>query len=412
MKISHNHILLLFLLITTGFSCMTQKGSRVIPDLRESYSYRDKKPFGSYVAFRQLEEMFFRNSVRTDRRNFTEAWNHMDDTASTYIVVARSVYTTDADVNAIKELAKSGNNIFIATSTLDDVLAEELGCTISNSSSFSMLMGKPYEYTGVKMLRPVYNDTGAYRYFYVGFSRYFSKMDIANTRVLGVNEDGNPNFIVIFRGTGKIFVHCEPRTLSNYFLLQKENYHYLQELFGYTRSSPDHIYWNDYYSKLRNRSEAFSRSGDEDSFSSLDEILRHPPLAAAFWLSIILLLIYVLFGGKRRQRIIEERKPNENTTVTFTETIGRLYLQKKDNKNIADKMIAYFNEYIRNNYFLNTNNINSDFITTLSRKSGVARDKVDSLYRAIYGLQNSSDVDDFQLLSLNEQIQQFFKTIR
>ena len=73
---------------------MTQKGGRVIPDLRESYSYRDKKPFGSYVAFRQLEEMFFRNSVRTDRRNFTEAWNHMDDTASTYIVVARSVYTT------------------------------------------------------------------------------------------------------------------------------------------------------------------------------------------------------------------------------------------------------------------------------------------------------------------------------
>ena len=93
--------------------------------------------------------------------------------------------------------------------------------------------------------------------------------------------------------------------------------------------------------------------------------MKHPPLAFAFWLSLILLLLYILFGGKRVQRIIEQLKPNENTTVTFTETIGRLYLQKKDNKNIADKMITYFNEYIRNTYFLNTNLVNDDFIAVL-----------------------------------------------
>ena len=133
--------------------------------------------------------------------------------------------------------------------------------------------------------------------------------------------------------------------------------------------------------------------------------MKHPPLKAAFWLSLLLLLMYILFGGKRVQRIIQQLKPNENTTVTFTETIGRLYLQKKDNKNIADKMITYFNEYIRNT----TNHINDDFIVMLSRKSGVDRDKVDTIYRTITAAQRSNEVNDYQLLSLQEQIQQFYK---
>ena len=72
-------------------------------------------------------------------------------------------------------------------------------------------------------------------------------------------------------------------------------------------------------------------------------------------------------------------------------------------------MVTYFNEYIRNTYFLNTNHINDDFVEVLSRKSGVEKDKVDTLYRSIVATQNSDVVSDYQLLSLQEQIQQFYK---
>ena len=73
-------------------------------------------------------------------------------------------------------------------------------------------------------------------------------------------------------------------------------------------------------------------------------------------------------------------------------------------------MITYFNEYIRNTYFLNTNHVNDDFIAMLSRKSGVEKEKVDSLYRTIVATQGSNMVNDYQLLSLQELIQQFYKT--
>ena len=123
---------------------------------------------------------------------------------------------------------------------------------------------------------------------------------------------------------------------------------------------------------------------------------------------IILAASYILFGGKRRQRIVTTIPPNLNTTVAFTETIGNLYLQKKDNRNIADKMILYFYEYLRKQYYLNTNQINADFLLVLSRKSNITIDAVKSLFTLIEEVQQQAQISDEQLLLLNDKIDNFY----
>jgi hypothetical protein len=45
----------------------------------------------------------------------------------------------------------------------------------------------------------------------------------------------------------------------------------------------------------------------------------------------------------------------------------------------------------------------------LSRKSGVEKAKVETLYRTITATQGSIVVNDYQLLSLQDQVQQFYK---
>ena len=392
--------------------CGVDKAAKKIPDLSETYSSIDKRPFGAYVAYHQLVEMFYRNTVREEKKNFEESWKNIDDTASVYISIASSLYTTDEDVNSIIAYAEKGNSAFFAAGEFNQNLLNELGCKVAPVSLLQQFSDKPYKNTAIKIKTGHQFDSSRYQYFYFPLTAKILKYNSNDTRILGVNENGDPDFIVVFKGKGRIFLHCEPRAFSNYFLLQKNNYQYLEKAFGYVDAYPEHVYWNNYYAKLLSQDQAINnRSGRDSSFNSFSTILSYPQLAAAFWLGLIMLLLYILFGIKRRQRIIEIVKPNENTTVTFTETIGRLYLQKKDNKNIADKMITYFNEYIRNNYFLNTNLINDAFITTLSRKSGVPRDKVDSLYRAIDHVHHYPDIDDFKLLSLNGQIQDFFKRI-
>ena len=129
----------------------------------------------------------------------------------------------------------------------------------------------------------------------------------------------------------------------------------------------------------------------------------------AFWLGIIGLLLFILFNAKRKQRIINVVKPNINTTVNFTETVGRLYLQKKDNNHIAEKMITYFYEHIRNKYFINTSKIDDEFINSLSGKSGVPKETTQQLFSLIDRVHSGERVEDETLIQLNIEIENFYK---
>ena len=375
-------------------SCNSSSNKPTIPSLKETYSKSDKNPFGGYIVHKQLEDMYRRNTIRDKDRPFNETWKNMSDTGSLYFCAAKYLFVGEKDTKAMMDYVYAGNTLFISANYFDDALLDEAKC----KESFNEVNPSEF-YESMHTTTTSIKDSG-YSYYYHPFANYFYGYDSIYTKILGVNENNKPNFILIFHGKGKLFLQCDPKAFSNYFLLKDNNYSYPQNAMAYTSTYPNHLYWDDYYGKLRSRA---SEKG------ALDEILSHPPLASAFWLLLALALLFILFGGKRRQRIIKILKPNENTSVTFTETIGRLYLQKKDNKNISEKMITYFNEHVRNSYFLSSTVINDDFITTLSRKSGVQKDKVESLYRAISHAQNNITVDDYQLLSLNEQIQNFYK---
>lgn len=400
MKTRYNYIFL-WLTVTVLFSaCLSGGSNRRLPSLVESYSKLDKKPFGADIAYRQISAIYKNNTLRTKKQNFKNTWQNISDTGALYICIASKLYVNEEEVDAMMAYVHAGNNLFISAGLIDELLLAKIGChEMYSNPVFEKINGIMQNTAVSSILQPDFK----WAYYYYPFQNYFTELNNRNTRVLGYNDSKLPNSIVHFYGKGKLFLQCEPRAFSNYFLLNENNYKYVINAFAFTQSTPEHVYWDDHYNKIK------SRKNTDKGFSSFSEIMKHPPLKMAFWLSLLLLLLYILFGGKRVQRIIQQLKPNENTSVTFTETIGRLYLQKKDNKNIADKMITYFNEYIRNTYFLNTNHVNDDFIAMLSRKAGVEKEKVDTLYRTITAAHNSDVVNDYQLLSLHEQMQYFYK---
>ncbi|MGB4844911.1 MAG: DUF4350 domain-containing protein, partial [Ferruginibacter sp.] len=358
------------------------KNAVKLPSLRETYTKNDKRPFGASIAYSQLDAMFTDNVIRDIKQPFTKTWPNISDTAAVYICITSKLFVNEEEVDAMLEFIEAGNDLVISAGRIDEILLERIGCNqVYADLSVEEMLGFMEQTKASSLARP----GSYYSYYYYPFRNYFEKIDSSKTKVLGYNNNKHPNSIVYFHGRGRLFLQCEPRALSNYFLLKENNYQYLQHVLAYTHQQPDHVYWDDYYNKLLYRKKG---KNDNAGFSTFSEIMKHPPLQYAFWIALALLLLYIFFGGKRTQRIIEEVKPNENTTVTFTETIGRLYLQKKDNKNIADKMVTYFNEYIRNTYFLNSNHVNDDFVTVLSRKSGVEKEKVDTLYRSIAATQS------------------------
>lgn len=167
--------------------------------------------------------------------------------------------------------------------------------------------------------------------------------------------------------------------------------------------SPQHVFWDDYYRLLN------GKPGVNSGGNVIGGILKQPPLAWAFFLLIGLFAFYLIFNGKRKQRQIKLLPPNINSSVSFSETIARLYMQEGDHKAIALKMAAHFHEFIRTNYYLTANISHHDLVSSLSRKSGVSEEHTRALLDALNKLAFAEVLSDKELFHLHNQIQEFYK---
>ena len=394
-----NRYVILFMVIVATGSCKKSK----LPDLRETYSYRETKPFGTYAAKKIIETGFPYLVVQNVRRSFTTTNEMSSDSNAIYFCISRNLFVTEDDAQSMLDYVYKGNSLFISAANIDTNLLSRL---LSRQLKADVIMDRikmNYATTHVNLSNEISIPADSFGYYYKPFANAFTSINANYSYVLGYNELKLPNSFILFWGKGRMIVHCDPRAFSNYFLLKNNNYLYLQKMLSLVNEFPTAVYWDDYY---RTQNTVNRKPG---KFSALSEIMKHPALANAFWIFLAMLIIYILFNSKRRQRIIPVIRQNDNSSIAFTETIARLYLQHHDNKNIADKMITYFNEFIRKSYFLNAGANNSDFISALSRKSGVSFEQTTDLFATINEVNNKEQLDDQQLLKLNDLIQQFYK---
>jgi len=98
----------------------------------------------------------------------------------------------------------------------------------------------------------------------------------------------------------------------------------------------------------------------------------------------------------------------KNATVEFTETVGRLYHQKGDHKNLVDKKIMYFFEHIRSKYNLKTNEMNEGFLKTLSGKTGMTYNELKKIFDFLNWLSEKNKIYESELHKCNEMIEYYY----
>lgn len=208
---------------------------------------------------------------------------------------------------------------------------------------------------------------------------------------------GRPNCLRIPMGRGHITLHAAPLVTTNYFLLQGRNIDYLAGLWSLMPADVDRIYWDDYY----------LHSSQESSSSAL---WKYPATRYGLLLAILVGLTYLLFQLKRRQRIVPVIPPLRNDSVSFVETVGRLYYNKGNNANLAEKMAQQFLEWVRMNCYLSTNRLNDEFALQLTLKTGQPQAKVEALVQMINEVRlGGVNIDDAYLYQFYNTIQDFYK---
>jgi len=389
------YIILLILFFAGAFAIEFSRPKPI--DWSQTYNETHKKPYGTYILFNELQNLFPTSRLEEIRNTpyeyFDGLFNFEDSTYLTkgnYLFIDNVVDTDEVSSEELLYFAEYGNNIFISASIQPEIFKDSLNFDTKNDYSFK---GKAQLSFGNKQFK---NDSITIE---KGLNnRYFSDLDSTKTTVLGFQKFDSIqriNFVKIKHGNGNVFIHLQPAAFTNFQLLKKNNKKYAAAALSYLPE--DTIFYD-------SRNKSNKELGD----SIMRYILKQPALKWAWFLALISLFFFMIFNAKRKQRIIKVIKPLENTTVAFTKTIGNLYYETKDHNNLIDKKITYFLEYIRRVYYLDTQILDEKFVKFLSLKSGKDKIETKRLIDLIAYLRAKRECTENDLLKLNKAIEDFY----
>jgi hypothetical protein len=361
-------------------------------DWTVSLSKDEKAPYGSYILYQQLKEIFPDASVNAYRQPVYNQVNNFTDSNTAYLLVEPAVEMSKDDLNELLNYVVTGNYVFMAAGNFSRALMD----TLKFNTERRFGIGK--DSTTINFTSPALRADTNYGFTAMTLDGYFSKMDTLHSIVLGNNQKKDINFIKIPYGDGAFFIHTAPLCFSNYFMLTAGNAAYTAKALSYLPKNLKQVYWDEYY-----------KLGPEGSNNPLRFILNNPWLRWAFRVSVFTILLFILFEMKRRQRVIPVIEPPRNSTLDFVQTVGGVYFNQHNNKNIALKKINYFMEFVRSGFYLSTSQLNDEFIQLLAKKSGVGENETRQLVNLIYEINDSPQITDQALILLNKQIDSFYE---
>jgi len=365
-------------------------------DWTPTFDPADKGPYGLYVLRNTIEKVVpGLKVVQTDSSLYEVLAD--SNLTGTYFY-AGDYYTIDEpSVDKLLGWVAKGNTAYIAAPITLDYLADSLKYEKDEEINYNIL--KDSVKNTIRFVNPSLYHKNEYTVKGTQMMSFFSKYDTSNTRIICVADGEKPDFIVISVGKGKIYLCLLNYCFTNYYYLQEEYTPIVDRLLSYIPEGT--LIWD-------NSDNAYKR----ESQSSLRYILSQRSLYWVYVLVIAGIALFILFSAKRRQRPIPVIEKPRNTTLEFVRTLSELYYYRPSHKNMAEKKILYFMEYLRRHYNFNTGNIDAGFISKLSGLTQMGETKLTATFGFIAVIGEMESITKKQLIDLNNQVDTIYKRIK
>lgn len=366
---------------------------QVIPkpiNWRPSYESNEKAPYGAKILFERLNDIFPEQEIKKNNQTLYEIFCE-DCPIANYIHINQQIEMNGLDSEALLEFVQKGGEAFLAAESFSGMVADTFGL----ETNFAGLYLEEDDSLSLEFVNVQLQKNEAYSYRKGSVTTYFSRFDSTQVIVLAMNSEKDAVLLKAPFGQGNFYFSSTPIAFTNYNVLWENNYQFIENAFSYLPQKT--VVWDEYY----------KGGGGNVVDSPFRFVWSVPALRWALILTIIGAFLYLLFEAKRTQRIIPIIKPLANTTLEFTETIGRLYFQQKDHKNIADKKITYFFDYVRTHFYIDTQKVDEGFIEKLAYKSDKPLEEIREMMRFIRETQEKKYISDKHLANLSKLIDTF-----
>ena len=385
--------LILFLLVIAGIITMEATKPKPV-NWYPSYSAKHKIPYGTYVLRNELKSLLdvaFIEDVKI------APYSYLQDTTrtGTYIFIDNAINFGEEEFNELLKFVYRGNDVFLSThgAMIDTLkIRTEKAHTVSfEEKPYFKLYNKNLTQKEFEFDRPLYNT-------------YLKEIDTVNAIALGktgylnkVDERVSEgiNFMKLNFGNGHFFIHTFPEAFTNYFILKGSNRLYTEAVLSYIDTGKP-VLWDAYY-----------KTGKSSIASPMHYLLSSKQLKWAYYMALIAIFFFIIFEGKRKQRFIKIIEPLKNQSLAFTRTIGNMYYEKSEHKNIAEQKITYLLDYIRTKLYIPTNTIDDSFYKRVASRSGHTLEDVSALFKYVDFIHTQNVISQEQLIKLNTLIEKF-----
>ena len=390
-------LLVVLVVVIIGYDAMRD---RRINWMKTFYS-EHTIPYGANAFLQLSDEMFEETTI--SRLPFNEVLEADSDVTFNGLAFGEQISFTTLDAREILSAVEKGGTFFFSSVFADGTLLDTLNIyveytffsrdddeevTLDFNNFFSSKNRK------IKLLNEQFKDYPEFEFRREDAMYYISSFDSLNTQIIAINEEEEAVAIRVQYGEGAIIFSTLPAMFTNIYLLHSDNIRFAEALLSYLPAN--NLHWSEYYQLGRAEARTFLRY-----------VLSQESLKWAYYCVIILLILFVLFEIKRKQKAIRIVTPLTNTSLQFISTIGNLYFEKKDNKDIALKRMNFFLDQIRTNYYLKTTSLDEEFTKKLSAKSGEEIKEIEKLVKFFNWAKVQNQISDESLSKLNLLIENF-----
>lgn len=400
--------IIIFVALSITFSCNDAERNKI--DERYTLKLKDDSPFGGSAFYRLVQQQY---PYETENYNlpfskwYAEEYNNYDaDYPIVYIITAPRLMAWKADAEAMQSFVADGNTLVLAADYFTSDLMDAFGFEHRDINEMSPTRFPFESHTaGTRYTQKNLKDSVAlkkYEYFYTEMRNSFSlEESVITYDTLGFNNLLRPDILRYHFEDGELILFTNARALSNYFLLTADNLAFGQDVINFLPADVYQLVYDNFYS-----SNIFRQPPDKSIFAAF---LQKPALRWAFWIIVVGSLLWLLLSLRRKQRMMPVKVTNTNESIAFTKTIANLYLNSKDNKNIALKMIAHFIEILRQRYYLPLSLNDPKAAAQVAAKTGVNQELAESLFMQVAMVQAAFEVSDEELMKLHFTVEKILQ---
>ena len=390
-------------------------------DWREHYQNKKVSPYGTSIIYGLLDNYFSEEKMEEITDSLHVKLSDAETTGS-YFYLGPYLWMDSLRIKAMLDFVHRGNDAIIIAPNISFELLDSISyeycidLTYQRDSMYydEYVIDHYFEDTlaALNFIHPELKDGSGYSYnFRIRTKDHLYGWDHLPTDLfcdyqeefasLGTISDTLVNFAKAEYGAGNFYLHTTPLAFSNFHIIKTNGREYAEKVLSHLEKAP--ILWD-----ATKRSFEFPGRNRGFGRSPLKYILSQPPLAWGWYILLCMAVLYLMFRAKRRQRIIPVLEKNENTSLEFINTIGRLYFIQNNHRQLALDKMKLFLGFVREHYNMPTKELNDQFKKQLSVKSEIPLTVIEKIFTIHNNIYRSKFASENTLVAFHREMEQFY----